>query len=785
MVFPRFYIFDSNSVLLTIIFSIISSTMAIEFSRLEKKQEGRQKSSLFLFSIFLGLSFSLTHLFMVVSAGIPFADINYYLYFFLFFIFCTGGSFIVLFLAQKNSAGTGGFILISLLIGTSTVIAVYVGFSMIFKESASLRPGLFLLSGLLVLWAAFSWLRFLIQITNEDLYEFVKRWKYVGCLLGGFSLAGIPYILLASVIEPPAGYDGDGLVTPFIFTALFNLLFMLVPDLFGDKLLMKQVQSHLSLFNHNPDSIFRLNLKGEILNANKEAVFLTGYSNDELVGLHFHQLIHEEEEGKLKSFFRGVVSGVAKNIETKLSRPDGKEIEVRITAARIIVNGDTAGVFGIIRDITEQKQAASTIEYFAYHDELTNLANRRQMENVMGRYHTEQKPFSILYLDFDRFKRINDTFGHSFGDEILASISRKLAGFIPAETLLARLGGDEFALIVPNQQNIEQLAENILSAFQKPITIQGIELLITASMGIAHFPGDSSNPDEVLKFADLAMYKAKQNGSNTYCFFDRGLADQSLYKFELENDLRNSVQNGGLMVYYQPKYDVEKRRIIGAEALARWNRKGQGAVPPDVFIPVAEEANLIVPLERVIIEKVFGDIAAWKRRGLETMRTSINISTIHFYQDDFFKYMKDSLKRHSLKGEFIEIEVTESIMIKNERLINEQLQALRKIGVEVSIDDFGTGYSSLSYLSKMSVDRLKIDRSFIEKSHENSEIISTIISMANNLKLKVIAEGVETEGQIELLKAFGCNEMQGYYYSPPIPAKEFEKILENEEAVFA
>ncbi|MEH7884613.1 EAL domain-containing protein [Bacillus sp. JJ1609] len=775
---PRIYIFDFNNVALTVVFSIITSMIAVEFSRQVKRQTDRKRRNMVFYSLLLALTFWLTHLFVIISAGVPFSTSNFYLYFILFFGICGIGSYAALHLAQRDIANTSQYIFTSVLIGTSIIVADYGAFSIIFKDAIDVQPVLLAFSYLFILVTAFSLLRFLMQITNEDIYEFVRKYKYTGCVFGGMALAGIPYILLTSIVAAPEGAGKYAFIAPFIFMAAANLLFMLVPDIFGERLIMKNVQSHLSLFNHNPDAVFRVDLKGNILNVNKEAAELTGYSASELAGLHFIQLIDRSEEEKMiKEYFMKVLSGETKVIETSLKKGDLTSANVRITAVRIIVKDKVVGVFGIVRDITEKKRADKLIEYLAYHDELTNLPNRRNLEKVMSGLFIKGENFALIYLDFDRFKRINDTFGHSFGDKILMEIGKKLTEVIPENCLIARIGGDEFAILAPGPCKPEVIASNVVKAFQSPIFAEGMEFLITASIGISSFPGDANDLELILKYADMAMYKAKENGSNHFQFFDKSMIDQSLNKFELENDLRNAINNNVLTVFYQPKYNASTNEITGAEALARWKHHLHGMIPPGVFIPIAEEANLIVPLERLIIRQVFEQLVKWRELGYEVPRTSINISIIHFYQEDFVTFMEQALKEFNLKGDMIEIEVTESIMIKKEDSINAQLQALRRIGIEVSIDDFGTGYSSLSYLSKLSVDRLKIDQSFISDSQENREIISTIVSMANNLKLKVIAEGVETKSQIDLLKSLGCLEVQGYFYSPPLPSTKYEAMM--------
>ncbi|GAM14640.1 sensor domain-containing protein [Mesobacillus selenatarsenatis] len=778
---PHMYIFDFNNIALTVVFLIISSIMAVEFSRQIKKAIDRKKRKMVLYSLLLALTFLLTHLFVIISAGVPFSTSNFYLFFLLFFGICGVGSYAALSLAQRDIANTSQYISTSLLIAASIMMAEYTAFYIIFREAIEIQPILSVMAFLMILVTSFTLIRFLMQITNEDIYEFVKNYKYTGSVLGGMAMGGIPYIALTSMMEISDGSGVHSFLAPFIYMAAANLLFMLVPDLFGEKLIMKNVQSHLSLFSHNPDSVFRVDLQGYILSVNKEAVELTGYMPNELAGLHFIDLIGgSEEEKKIRKYFMKVLSGETKLIETTLKRADSTYADVRITAVRIIVKNTTVGVFGIVRDITEQKKADKMIEYLAYHDELTNLPNRRNLEKVMASLFIEDEEFSLIYLDFDRFKRINDTFGHSFGDKILMQIGNKLSEVVPEECLVARIGGDEFAILVTGGNQPDKIANEIVREFQSPLFAEGMEFLITASIGISKYPEDTNNLELLLKYADMAMYKAKENGANHYQFFDQSMVDQNVNKFELENDLRNAINSKSLTVFYQPKYNATTNEITGAEALARWKHPRHGMIPPGVFIPIAEEANLIVPLERLIIRQVFSQLVAWKNRGFEVPRTSINISIIHFYQEDFVKFMQHTLKEYDLYGELIEIEVTESIMIKKEDSINSQLQALREIGIEVSIDDFGTGYSSLSYLSKLSVDRLKIDQSFISHSQENREIISTIVSMATNLKLKVIAEGVETASQIDLLKSLGCQEVQGYFYSPPLPSNEYETMMNKQ-----
>jgi len=379
------------------------------------------------------------------------------------------------------------------------------------------------------------------------------------------------------------------------------------------------------------------------------------------------------------------------------------------------------------------------------------LPNKRKLEGEIQSLIKMNTSFALMYIDFDRFKRINDTFGHFFGDKVINHIAKRLASCIEKDFKIARMGGDEFSILIPTKYNISEVAERIIKSFRKPLMIDGYEFLLTASIGISRFPQDSNNLVDLMKDADIAMYEAKKSGTDTFKIYNREMVKQKVNKLELENDLRKAIRNEELSVYYQPKYNIRMNKICGSEALVRWEHPTYGFVSPAVFIPIAEEAHLIVDLERTVIKEVFKSIESWKQNNLPTPRTSINISVLHFYQEDFLEFIEESLDEYGILGRDIEIEVTESIMVNSESGINNDIQRLRELGIEISIDDFGTGYSSLGYLQQLSIDRLKIDKSFISNSCTNREIVSTIISMAKNLNLEVIAEGVETQEHIDLL----------------------------------
>jgi diguanylate cyclase (GGDEF)-like protein/PAS domain S-box-containing protein len=774
-----FYVFNLSDVLLAIFISIICCTLGAEFCR-RLKLENYTFTRRLLYSLMLGFSFWIALLFVCLSIDLPYSTGNINLYFQLSFYLCFIGSYIALGITKQQLNHSFLYIFAGLIITLCILGTIGLGFYLLYSDQVQVKPVLAAITVFLTMGTMFSLLRFLIQITNSDIYQFLSRWKFVGSILGGAAFAGIPFMAVVSLLnlEETSASTSEPLsvLIPFAYCALTNLALMLVPDLFGERLLMRNIQSYLSLFNHNPDAVFAVDLAGNIMHANKEAYLLTGYDSDSIKGVHFNNfLIYSDEE--IVEYINRVHQGEIQSVEVKLRHRDGFYIDVRITPVRIIVKEELIGVYGIVRDITEKTQAEETIRYLAYHDDLTNLPNKRMLEKAAEEEMTENRPFYLFYIDFDRFKRINDTFGHFFGDKILQETGKKLEELLPNNCTIARLGGDEFAALLPHPADYERVADKIIEGFSTPIVLDGFDFLLTASIGVAHFPEDGDSILDLLKAADLAMYRAKNQGSNRYVVYESSMKEQSLNKIKIESDLRRDIASRKLTVYYQPKFDTGSNQLVGSEALIRWKHEENGFIPPSKFIPIAEESNLIIDLERFVITEVFQTIGEWKLTGLPVPRTSINISVIHFYQEDFVDFIIKNLAHYKIEGSDIEIEITESVIMRGEERVNLNLLALREVGVEISVDDFGTGYSSLSYLQKLNVDRLKIDQSFIADYESNKEIISAIISMSHNLNLKVIAEGVETSNQIGFLQNMKCFEVQGYFYSPPVERSSYEDIL--------
>lgn len=433
-------------------------------------------------------------------------------------------------------------------------------------------------------------------------------------------------------------------------------------------------------------------------------------------------------------------------------------------------------------------RAEEKINFMAFHDELTNLPNRRMFnerakEAIEGHNGQPHQAIAMMYLDLDRFKIINDMLGHNIGDLVLKHVAQRLQSIIREQDLASRQGGDEFALLLKkvSKQKAASIAQWIIDALEKPLIINGNELFVTPSVGITMFPTDGETVSDLLRKADIAMYKAKRKGRNNFQFYDAVL-DKELYdRHEIETELRKALEKGEFQLYYQPIINLCSNKIIGVESLLRWNNHRLGNVPPDKFIPLAEESGLIVPIGEWVLNTACRQLKAWEKEGLGPLSVAVNISIRQFYQPNLAFKIADALNETGIDPARLTIEITESMTMDVEAA-TKVLRELKALGVNISIDDFGTGYSSLSYLRTFPIDSLKIDKSFIsDMAHSKSgqNIATAILLMAHNLGLSVIAEGVETTEQLDLLRNYKCDSAQGYLFSPPLPAEELRKLLGN------
>jgi diguanylate cyclase (GGDEF)-like protein len=389
----------------------------------------------------------------------------------------------------------------------------------------------------------------------------------------------------------------------------------------------------------------------------------------------------------------------------------------------------------------------------------------------------------VLFVDVDHFKNVNDTLGHAFGDELLARLSNRLVDCVRLRDTVGRLGGDEFGMILAmedGERGAALVANKIRVALRAPFNLNGHEVTVTASLGITVYPEDASDPETLIKYADTAMYRAKQVGRDTFRFFTAQMNVDVLARRELETALRKAIERGEFILHYQPKVQLESGGIAGLEALLRWQRPGHGLVSPKDFIPVLEETGLIVDVGRWVIATACKQIALWVRSGIGPVKVSVNVSGRQFVEGDLQVDVIKAVEDNSISADLIELELTESSLMANTERTIAALRSLKRRGVMIAIDDFGTGYSSLAYLSRFPIDKLKIDIDFIREITNKSEdavIALTIIRMAHSLKLEVIAEGVETAAQLAYLQQHGCDQVQGYYFSPPVPVREVEQLL--------
>ncbi len=482
------------------------------------------------------------------------------------------------------------------------------------------------------------------------------------------------------------------------------------------------------------------------------------------------------------------LAGLSAGAEEFLTKPvDRMELWMRVrNLLRLKAYGDFLQNNSALLEQQVQERTAD-LEHLAHYDPLTGLPNRtlfyQTLQETMGKTSDKGPPVAVLFIDLDHFKNVNDTLGHAIGDELLRQFSTRLMQCVRTRDTVGRLGGDEFALILTmqgGQQGATLVANKIRDVLRAPFDLRGHAISVTASIGITVHPDDACDPETLIKYADTAMYRAKQAGRDTFRFFTAQMNTEVLAQLELETALRKAVEHNEFVLHYQPKVRLDDGHISGVEALLRWQRPGHGLISPDVFIPVLEETGLIVRVGSWIIAEACRQIGRWMDSSIGQVKIAVNVSSRQFTESDLDLEVAKAIVDNDIPADLLELELTESSLMANTERTIGILQHLKKQGVQVSIDDFGTGYSSLAYLRRFPIDKLKIDSAFIRDITSNPDdaaIALTIISMAHSLKLDVIAEGVETAEQLAYLRHHGCDQIQGYFFSPPIPAPELECML--------
>ncbi|SDM37879.1 PAS domain S-box-containing protein/diguanylate cyclase (GGDEF) domain-containing protein [Psychrobacillus sp. OK028] len=510
----------------------------------------------------------------------------------------------------------------------------------------------------------------------------------------------------------------------------------------------------------------------EISNLSRESVVGRNILESHITGEYFKEVLEHER--------------IFKNEEIKFKDDADNLIVCLFDAQPIYEEGKMVGAFGQFRDISDRYILQEKYNYLAFHDDLTNLPNRRyinkEIESIIKELNAgHHRTLALLFIDLDRFKIINDNFSHSYGDKLLIEVSKRLSGCLGENDILARMGGDEFIFLLKDFVDVDYVtkkAEEILQLLLQPFLVGGKELHTTASIGVAVYPDYPITMEQLMVYADNAMYQAKSQGKNCYVFHTSELLDALMDDYMLEVDLRSALEKKEFVLHYQPQINNETGELIGFEALIRWQHPTLGQIPPGKFIKLAEENGLITQIGEWVIDEACSQNKKWQDAGMTPVKISINLSTQQFLTRNLITYMEDVLERTAIDPAYVVVEITEYMAMEYEYSIH-VLEQLKALGIGISIDDFGTGYSSFNYLKNFPIDYIKIDKSFVSEIMNNDKdavIIKAIISLAHNLHKEVIAEGVETKEQLEFLKYHKCDISQGYFFSKPLPADEIERI---------
>ncbi|WP_151638919.1 sensor domain-containing protein [Noviherbaspirillum aerium] len=543
-----------------------------------------------------------------------------------------------------------------------------------------------------------------------------------------------------------------------------------------------------SLFEYHPDGVFAFNLEGALIAANPAFSALTGYAHDELLSMRYQTLVSPESRKMAKERFIAASKGHASSFESAGLRKDGTRYDAALTAIPMMVGSRIVGVHGIARDITQLKSRERYIERLATHDSLTGLPNRNllddRIKHAVVQAERSGRRVAVLFIDLNRFKVVNDSLGHDKGDILLCIIADRLRQCVREADTVARIGGDEFAIVleeVSMPESVITIAKHVLAAIERPVRLEGHQLVVSGSVGCSLFPKDGSDAAALLHNADLAMYEAKAAGGGALRLYKADMDERAKSRLTHEHDLRRALEQDELVVYYQPRVDISSKAIVGAEALVRWIHPERGLVPPNEFIPLAEEIGLISQLGEWVLMQACKQNRSWQKAGLPPLKVSVNLSPLQLDPDSTItEAVMQALERTGLDAKWLELEITETSLMQNVESTLTKLEEIRNAGVSISIDDFGTGYSSLSYLRRLPVNGLKIDQSFIRDitaSRDDEAIVAATIALAHTMNLTVVAEGVTTEEQIRFLHANECDEVQGFLFGAAVPPEELGQLL--------
>ena len=572
------------------------------------------------------------------------------------------------------------------------------------------------------------------------------------------------------------------------------------------KRLRRSEQWHRYLVNSSLDLIYSLDTQGRFTFVNNAVGHILGLTKQDLLGKHYSAIVHDEDVLGVAQLFNERRTGERsiRGVELRLKRTNNSQLHslkrfvpVELNAMGMYDNDGAGqrrfvGTYGVVRDIADRKRAEETIVYQAYHDLLTGLPNRALFQDRLAQAMTHVKRnitrLAVMFIDLDKFKFVNDSLGHVAGDKLLQALASRLRSCLREVDTLARMGGDEFVLLLPNineSSDATLIAEKILLALQQKFVIDDHELFASVSIGIALYPDDANTSGNLIKRADIAMYHAKNQGRNNYQLFNCTMDAQASGRLTLVRDLRNALERNEFEVHYHPQVDIPSGRIVGLEALLRWNHPTHGLLSPASFIHLAEETGIIGPIGEWVLRTVCGHAIEWRDAGHPLVRIAVNISPQQIQKPDFADKFLGLLGEYQIDPALIGIEITESTIMKDVENTVSKLGKLRDQGVEIALDDFGTGYSSLSYLNKLPIHTIKVDQSFICGLPHNAghlSIVNAIATMARGLLLRLVIEGVETKAQLDSLVSIGCNEYQGFLFAQPLPAEKAAELLQRNHA---
>ncbi|MGI2328281.1 EAL domain-containing protein [Planococcus sp. YIM B11945] len=712
---------------------------------------------------------------------------------------------IAFYLISRQAVSKLRLVLGAVFIGTGIISMHYLGMEAMEMETAiSYSPILWLLSAMIAFVTSLVALYLLIQLREFSGFQ----WRKLGsAILMGIAVSGMHYTGMAAAIFEPVHSHGhtaasstDNVLMGYaIGLGVLVLLVVIYSSIRADRRLQSQSdeseRKFQSVIESATDAIIVADKEGAILQWNQGAQNIFGYSSDEVLGMDVDLIVpdrYKEAHRKgINHYYSEKPSNVlGKTVELSGRRKDGSEFPLEMSLG----SWETEkGAFfsSIIRDITERKNSEEKISSLVYLDPLTGLPNRRlftdRLASALDQAKAAGQIFAILNIDLDHFKMINDTFGHHIGDQLLKEVASRLEGCAAKSDTVSRFGGDEFVLLLPNTDygKAADCAKSILQVLNEPFSFMKEGMFITPSIGISMYPSDGEDQEMLMKNADIAMYRVKEEGKNNFQFFTQEMNQMVSRKSSIAISLRKALEQDEFTIHYQPQIDLKTGEAIGVEALLRWTHPKWGSVSPAEFIPVAEETGIIVQIGELVLRQACQQNKDWQEAGLPPFRVAINISARQFSQSNLCQIVREALDESGLEPKYLELELTESIIQGSKTAIS-TMQELKEMGIHLSIDDFGTGYSSLSYLKLFPIDTLKIDQYFtrnINADVKDAALVDTIIKMAHNLGLNVIAEGVETNDQLEFLKLRECNQAQGYYFNRPVPPEEIERLYQKLESI--